>query len=139
MAVWCTASYATSVAWYSCQVWGDLLLLVQGTNSYRLNRWDDWVSGDRVRKYTEENKELAQNLKKDLDAQRKPALLKTTSKKKAGSSDRSSNRASEERHSSVPATSRGQKRTRDEVDKVSDISCSPLSHFTHAFACQTSR
>ena len=85
-------------------------------------RWDDWVNEARVRKLTDENKELAQNLKKDLDAQRRPALLKTTlagSKKKTAGSDLSSTRGSEERHSSVPAMGRGQKRGRDyEIDKV---------------------
>jgi len=86
-----------------------------------LLRWDDWVSGERIRKLTDENKELAQNLKKDLDAQRRPPPLVTkgTSRKKGGSD--SSNRGSEERHSSVPVTGRGQKRGRDyELDKVSE-------------------
>ena len=43
----------------------------------------------------------------------------TSSKKKAAGSDLSSTRGSEERHSSVPAMGRGQKRGRDyEIDKV---------------------
>ncbi|MCJ1315582.1 Esa1p-associated factor [Xylographa vitiligo] len=98
------------------------------------NTWDDWVSGDRVRKLTDENKELAQNLKKDLDALRKPAPQKiSSSKKKNAGSDLSSNRGSEERQSSAPATGRGQKRGRDdEIEKVgslnfSSITPSPLS------------
>jgi mortality factor 4-like protein 1 len=71
---------------------------------------------------TEENKELAQNLKKDLDAQRRPAKAAGVGKKKNAGSD-SSNRGSEERHSSVPVTGRGQKRGRDyDLDKVSDSS-----------------
>ena len=108
-------------------------------------RWDDWVSGDRVRKLTDENKELAQNLKKDLDALRKPVPQKiNNSKKKNAGSDRSSNRGSEERQSSAPATGRGQKRGRDnEIEKVgslnfssqtssplSDVSSSDLSTFS---------
>ncbi|MCJ1381537.1 Esa1p-associated factor [Xylographa soralifera] len=101
------------------------------------NTWDDWVSGDRVRKLTDENKELAQNLKKDLDALRKPAPQKiTNSKKKNAGSDRSSNRGSEERQSSAPATGRGQKRGRDnEIEKVgslnfSSLTSSPLSEIS---------
>ena len=86
-------------------------------------RWDDWVSGDRVRKLTDENKELAQNLKKDLDALRKPVPPKTgNQRKKAAGSDLSSNRGSEERQSSAPATGRGQKRGRDnEIEKVGSL------------------
>ena len=75
----------------------------------------------RLRKFNAENKELAQNLKKDLDAQRKPASSKsmTNSKvRKALGSELSSTRDSEER-SSVPAMGRGQKRGRDnEIEKV---------------------
>ena len=85
-------------------------------------RWDDWVNEARLRKFTDENKELARNLKKDLDMQKRPAAPKptmTSSKKKAAGSDLSSTRGSEERHSSVPAMGRGQKRVRDyEIDKV---------------------
>ena len=100
-------------------------------------RWDDWVSGDRVRKLTDENKELAQNLKKDLDALRKPAPPKiSSSKKKNAGSDLSSNRGSEERQSSAPATGRGQKRGRDnEIEKVGSLNfssstSSPLSEIS---------
>ncbi|MCJ1372449.1 Esa1p-associated factor [Loxospora ochrophaea] len=86
------------------------------------NTWDDWVNQDRLRKFTDENKELAQNLKKDMDSQRQRAAPKgppTSSRKKAAGSDLSSTRGSEERHSSVPITGRGQKRGRDyEIEKV---------------------
>ena len=81
----------------------------------------------------DENKELAQTLKKDSDLQRRPAPTKSaSSKKKAGGSDRSSNRGSEERQASLPAGGRGQKRGRDyEIEKVGDDSIirpsSPLS------------
>lgn len=88
----------------------------------KLFSWDDWVFEARLRKLTDENKELAQNLKKDLDAQRKPATAKANmmaSKKKAAGSDLSSGRGSEERNSSVPAMGRGQKRGRDyDLEKV---------------------
>lgn len=86
-------------------------------------RWDDWVPQDRLRKLTDENKELAQNLKKEMDALRQrtapPKAPTTSTKKKAAGSDLSSGRGSEERHSSLPATGRGQKRGRDyEIEKV---------------------
>jgi len=87
----------------------------------RTASWDDWVPQDRLRKYTEENKELAQNLKKDMDALRQRSAPKATtaSKKKHVGSDLSSTRGSEERNSSVPVTGRGQKRGREfEIEKV---------------------
>ncbi len=86
---------------------------------------------DRLRKLNDENRELAKNLKKEMDNLRQRASTKaitTSSKKKAAGSDLSSTRGgSEERHSSVPATGRGQKRGRDfDFDKVGDLS-SPSS------------
>ena len=93
--------------------------------------WDDWVSHDRLRKLTEENKELAAALKKELDAQRQQ--MAATSKKGAGAkkksaaaaraaSDISSVRGSEEPHSAghSAAGPRGQKRGREsDAEKVS--------------------
>ncbi|KAI9839560.1 MAG: Esa1p-associated factor [Sarea resinae] len=88
------------------------------------NTWDDWVPQDRLKKLTEENKELANIMKKDMDALRNRSAPKSVvagSKKKAAGSDFSSARGSEERHSSVQAPSggpRGQKRGRDyEIEK----------------------
>lgn len=86
--------------------------------------WDDWVPQDRLRKLTDENKQLAQDLKHESDAahRQRAAPTKATpasTKKKAAGSDLSSTRGSEERHSSVPAIGRGQKRGRDfEIEKV---------------------
>lgn len=82
--------------------------------------WDDWVPHDRLRKFTEENKELAQDLKREMDDSRARAAPKSTStKKKTAGSDFSSARGSEERHSSLPVTGRGSKRGRDtEIEKV---------------------
>lgn len=84
--------------------------------------WDDWVAQDRLRKFTEENKELAQDLKREMDDSRARAAPKsTTSKKKTAGSDLSSARGSEERHSSLPVTGRGSKRGRDnEIEKVGE-------------------
>lgn len=79
---------------------------------------------DRLRKLTDDNKELAKNLKKEMDSLRQrsaPKATTTSSKKKIAGSDLSSARGSEERNSSVPATGRGQKRGRDyEIEKVGD-------------------
>ena len=107
------------------------------TPSKRHVSWDDWVPGDRIRKHTDENRELAQNLKKELDALRKPVAPKAvSSKKKHAGSDLSSARGSEERQSSAPATGRGQKRGRDsEIEKVGSlispsVASSPLSELS---------
>lgn len=77
---------------------------------------------ERLRKLTEENKELASNLKKDMDAQRRAASGKPASiphKKRPLGSD--SARGSEDRSSAVPQGPRGTKRGRDieGIDKVS--------------------
>ena len=98
-----------------------------------------------MRKLNDENKELAQTLKKDSDLQRRPAAPKSASnKKKAGGSDRSSNRGSEERQSSLPAGGRGQKRGRDyELEKVCSNSSirfsSPLPEMEPIFPGLVSR
>lgn len=91
------------------------------------NSWDDWVPQDRLRKNTEENRELARNLKHDMDALRNLTTKKpssTSHKKKADLA--SSARDSEERHSSiaVAAGPRGQKRGREyQVESVSSEIC----------------
>lgn len=80
--------------------------------------WDDWVPQDRIRKFTEENKELAANLKAEMDRTLNPPKTKAAAaKRKAAGSDLSSARGSEERL--TPMTGRGQKRGRDyEIEKV---------------------
>lgn len=89
------------------------------------HRWDDWVPQERLRKLTEENKELAANLKKDMEAQRRAATGKpasTSHKKRPFGSDvtGSSARGSEDRSSAAPQGPRGQKRGREieGIDKV---------------------
>lgn len=79
------------------------------------NTWDDWVPQDRVRKFTDENKELAAQLHNQMKMlqQKTP---KSVSKKggRANGSDLSSARGSEERHASVAAQAgRGPRRNRD--------------------------
>ncbi|KAI9931320.1 hypothetical protein ASPWEDRAFT_47450 [Aspergillus wentii DTO 134E9] len=79
------------------------------------NTWDDWVPQDRLRKFTEENRELATTLRREAEAAFRQRNTKAATKKRGGS-DRSSARGSEERQTSVPA--RGTKRGRDnEVEK----------------------
>ncbi|KAJ5160835.1 Chromatin modification-related protein eaf3 [Penicillium canariense] len=77
------------------------------------NTWDDWVLEDRLRKATEENRELAANLRREVEAAARLKNAKPAAKKRA-MSDRSSVRDSEERGNSVPG--RGSKRARGETD-----------------------
>lgn len=93
---------------------------------------------DRLRKLTEDNKELAANLKRDLvQPQPTRASTKPASSSRRGKgqgSDPGSGRGSEERHSSVPAGGRGTKRGKDnDVEKVSTyiylFPCVPFSSF----------
>lgn len=95
------------------------------TANYKPCRWDDWVPQERLRKLTEENKELASNLKKDMDAQRRAATGKpappSVKKKAYGADLSSSTRGSEDRSSAAPQAPRGTKRGREieGIDKVS--------------------
>ena len=88
-------------------------------SSNHLLSWDDWVPHDRLRKLNEENKQLAQSLKSEMDDQNSRVATKSsTKKKKTAGSDVGSARGSEDRQS-VPPTSRGQKRGRDyDLEKV---------------------
>lgn len=81
---------------------------------------------DRLRKLNDENKGLATHLRNEFMALQRPAKpsISAATKKKTAGSDLSSTRGSEERHASLPATGRGQKRARDnDIEKASD----PLS------------
>ena len=83
--------------------------------------WDDWVPGDRLRKLSPENRELANNLRHEmLAAQRAARAQPLPAKKKP----QGSIRGSEERQTSVSAVTapRGQKRMRDnDLEKVSSL------------------
>lgn len=101
--------------------------ILQGTFADNLGSWDDWVSQERIRKLTDENKELAANLRKDMDAQRratsgKPSIASATKKRGLGSdAPGSSARGSEDRSSvAPPPPPRGTKRAREieGIDKV---------------------
>lgn len=88
----------------------------------RGHSWDDWVPQDRLRKLTDDNKELAANLRRELTQQLQPKSAPkptATSKTRKQGSEFGSGRGSEERHSSVPAGGRGTKRGRDnDIEKV---------------------
>jgi hypothetical protein len=78
-------------------------------------RWDDWVPQDRLKKFSDENQELAKSLKREMDAlrnQNKPSVRTSLGTKRKGDG---SARGSEER-GLAPA---GKKRGRDfETEKV---------------------
>ena len=90
-----------------------------------IEQWDDWVPQDRVRKFTDENKELAAQLHNQMKAlQKKPAGGKKGQGGRANGSDFSSARGSEERTASVAAQGGrgGQRRTRDyDLENVSPL------------------
>jgi mortality factor 4-like protein 1 len=92
--------------------------------------WDDWVPQDRVRKFTDENKDLAAQLLaqfKMLQSGKsaKQSAKKATTGRIANGSDMSSARGSEERTAGVAAAhGRGPRRTRDyELEQVSAWCC----------------
>lgn len=78
---------------------------------------------DRLRKLTDDNRELAANLRRELTAAAPKVVPKSTGKTRRGQgSEIGSGRGSEERTSSVPAAGgRGSKRARDnDIEKVGD-------------------
>ncbi|PQE27920.1 histone acetylase complex subunit protein [Rutstroemia sp. NJR-2017a BBW] len=95
------------------------------SNTTSKNRWDDWVPQDRVMKFTQENRELADQLHREMKNNQKPKSATTgaaggkrlAANNRANGSDFSSARGSEERHASVAAQSggggRGPRRNRD--------------------------
>jgi len=88
------------------------------SNNVYKRSWDDWVPQDRVRKFTEENKELAAQLHNQMKALQTRGGPKSTTKGRGGranGSDFSSARGSEERYASAAAQSGrgGARRHRD--------------------------
>lgn len=81
--------------------------------------WDDWVSQDRIRKFTEDNKQLASQ----LEAQARMRSSGSKGGKKvirANGSEMSSARGSEERAAGSSSFGRGPRRGRDyELENVS--------------------
>lgn len=95
-------------------------------DQFRTRRWDDWVPQERLRKFTDENKELASNLKKDMDAQRRATTgkpLPASTKKRVYGSDAagSSARGSEDRSSVAPQPPKGTKRGRTEIEGIDKV------------------
>ncbi|KZL79208.1 keratinolytic protein [Colletotrichum incanum] len=76
------------------------------------NTWDDWVSIDRIRKFTEENKELASTLHAQMKDLRQKSSAKAP-KKGLRVNGTDSARGSEERTAGVAASGRGPRRARD--------------------------
>lgn len=81
-------------------------------------RWDDWVPQDRLRKFTEDNRELAATLRRDAESASRKANPPKSATKKRGGSDRSSARGSEERQTPARGTKRGRE---NEIEKVGII------------------
>ena len=106
-----------------------------------MSSWDDWVPQDRLRKLTDDNKELAANLRRELTQQLQPksaAKPAATSKSRKQGSELGSGRGSEERHSSVPAGGRGTKRGRDnDIEKVRPLISLPCARsLQHPVVCE---
>lgn len=87
------------------------------------NTWDDWVPQDRIRKFNDENRELAsQLLQQARAAQQKNSKPAKKAALKNGS-DFSSARGSEERTGAAAVSGRGPRRARDyDMEHVSTAS-----------------
>ena len=97
---------------------------IQNTSDQIRHSWDDWVPQDRVRKLTDENKELAAQLRNQMkQLQQKGPKSVTKKGGRTNGSDFSSARGSEERHASAAAQSgRGPRRNRDyDLETVSTL------------------
>jgi len=112
-------------------LWMHLILCASTTEAniismqLMINRWDDWVPQDRVRKFTDENKELAaqlHNQMKALTRQAKPA--RGARGGKPNGSEIGSGRGSEERNTSFAPNSRRGGRQKDYEMEV--VSIAPL-------------
>ena len=83
-------------------------------------RWDDWLPQDRLRKLTDDNRELASDLRREAQASEKPKTPKTATfpRKRAQDSEFGSGRGSEDPYGAGPA-GKGGKRGRDnDIEKV---------------------
>lgn len=99
--------------------------------------WDDWVPQDRVRKFTEENKDLASHLMATFKMLQSGKAGKQIKKGgKTTGSDLSSTRGSEERMpGTAMQTGRGPRRARDyDLEHVGDI-CSLFSYPPSLLRC----
>ncbi|KAK7518590.1 MRG-domain-containing protein [Phyllosticta citricarpa] len=91
--------------------------------------WDDWVPQDRLRKLTDENRELAASLRKEMEAIRRSstAAKGASSSHKKKVTDMSSTRGSEGRETPAGSTSlAGRKRGRDfEIEREEQFRTRP--------------
>lgn len=90
----------------------------------QMNRWDDWVADDRMKKLTDESLEMKQTLidqQKLLEAPKKTssASHKRKSTASAVTARGDSIQDSEDRSTSAAAAGKATKRGREEVEKVS--------------------
>ncbi|KAI0025918.1 chromo domain-like protein [Xylariomycetidae sp. FL0641] len=85
--------------------------------------WDDWVSHDRIRKFTDDNKQLAAQLQAQARMRTQGSKGAKKGIKAATGSEMSSTRGSEERAAgSSSFAGRGPRRGRDfELENVSDL------------------
>ncbi|KAH8599130.1 MRG-domain-containing protein [Bisporella sp. PMI_857] len=85
------------------------------------NTWDDWVPQDRVRKFTDENKELAAQLHNQMKSlqQKGPKALAGKKGVKNGS-EFGTPRGSEERNAGTTQTGRGRGRNARDMDLESE-------------------
>jgi mortality factor 4-like protein 1 len=85
------------------------------------SQWDDWVLSDRIKKFTDENKDLAAALHTQMKSLQKGSKGPLKKKGGANGSDFSSARGSEERTASVAQS--GRRRAREfDVEDVSTYS-----------------
>lgn len=75
------------------------------------NTWDDWVPVDRIRKFTDENKELAQQLQQQMKNLQQKGAKQPKKGGRANGTD--SARGSEERAAVPSGGHRGPRRARD--------------------------
>lgn len=77
------------------------------------NTWDDWVPQDRIRKFNDENRELAVQLMQQARASLQKSSKPTKKTALKNGSDFSSARGSEERTGAAAVSGRGPRRARD--------------------------
>jgi hypothetical protein len=117
----------TSISFLSCQPFETMdshLHISKNLPNHMTQQWDDWVPQDRVRKFTDENKELAAQLQNQMKVLQQKAPKSGKKKGGANGSDFSSARGSEERTTSAAAQSGrgGQRRARDYENENVSIS-----------------
>lgn len=101
-------------------------------------QWDDWVPQDRVRKFNDENRELAAQLHNQMKSlqQKGPKTIGGKKGNMKNGSDFSTPRGSEERHTAQMGRGRGRNRDYDleHVSKPNSVS-SALSCNYPSFHC----